>query len=76
MKLRTKGIRKLFGFLKKESKAPDADGDSEKISGRVRLRCNICDRVFRATTKFHRFCKHCRAEDEIFQFSEWFRGGR
>jgi hypothetical protein len=34
-------------------------------------RCNICDRLFRAASSFHRFCKSCKSDDERFKFSEW-----
>lgn len=34
-------------------------------------RCNICDRLFRAASQFHRFCKVCKSDDELFKFHEW-----
>jgi hypothetical protein len=34
-------------------------------------RCNLCDRVFRASSGFHRFCRACRSDDELFKFAEW-----
>jgi hypothetical protein len=40
-----------------------------KVSNHAR--CNLCDRVFRAASSFHRFCKACRSEDELFKFAEW-----
>lgn len=39
--------------------------------GNPRQRCNLCKEVFRAASKFHRFCKACRQGNELFRFSEW-----
>ena len=33
--------------------------------------CNICGRLYRAATSYHRFCRFCRKEDELFKFAEW-----
>jgi hypothetical protein len=52
--------KKLFKFTTERTK---------KSSNHAR--CNICDRVFRASTSFHRFCKSCRSQDELFKFAEW-----
>jgi hypothetical protein len=38
-------------------------------------RCNICDRLFRAATGFHRFCKACKSDNELFKFHEWLPQG-
>jgi hypothetical protein len=38
-------------------------------------RCNICDRLFRASNSRLRFCKSCKAseekEGELFRFHDW-----
>ena len=45
--------------------------NQRKQMGMQRLRCNICSRIFRAGSRFHRFCRSCKQEDDIFRFSEW-----
>jgi rRNA maturation endonuclease Nob1 len=37
-----------------------------------RLRCNLCNRMFKAATGFHRFCRRCKQDDELFRFGECF----
>jgi hypothetical protein len=48
--------------------------DPLRSIGRFRLRCNLCGKAFRANSRFLRFCRGCKAEDEVFRFSEWMRG--
>lgn len=38
-----------------------------------RRRCNLCHGFFRAASRFLRFCKSCRSEEELYRFSEWLR---
>ena len=45
--------------------------DEKKPANSRRFRCNLCYKVFRPTTAFHRFCKFCRQDDELFRFYEW-----
>ena len=40
-----------------------------------KVRCNICDKCFRADSRFERFCRSCKLSDELYRFSGWFRGG-
>ena len=35
-----------------------------------KLRCNICERVYRARTRFQRFCRDCKETSELFRFYE------
>jgi hypothetical protein len=58
-------FNKGFLSIKSEQKEKNRKGRSNH------QRCNICDRLFRAATGFHRFCKTCKADDELFKFSEW-----
>ncbi len=39
-----------------------------KRMGMERLRCNLCNKLFRAASKFHRFCRSCKLDDELFRF--------
>lgn len=41
--------------------------------GLFRLRCNLCSKAFRATSRFLRFCKGCRVGDERLKFAEWMK---
>lgn len=42
-----------------------------------RIRCNLCQAVFRTSFPQIRFCHVCRTQDETYRFSEWLeRGGR
>lgn len=43
----------------------------QKRAGYEHLRCNLCQRMFRAPTKYHRFCRACKTDEEIFRFYEW-----
>jgi len=69
MKFRIKqGAERILEFVKgKKSKVTDP----MKHIGRFRMRCNLCNRVFRTTSPYYRFCKPCRNEDEVFRFAEW-----
>lgn len=33
--------------------------------------CNLCGQVFGAKTRFSRFCTPCKAERDIYRFSDW-----
>jgi hypothetical protein len=39
------------------------------------MRCNLCNRAFRAASRFHRFCKNCRLDEDLFRFSDWLPEG-
>ena len=34
-------------------------------------RCNLCERQYRASSSYQRFCRACRSDDELFKFAEW-----
>ena len=36
-----------------------------------RIRCNLCDRVFRVVSRFGRICKRCKESDDLYRFSGW-----
>ncbi|MGZ3688848.1 MAG: hypothetical protein ACXWPM_08475 [Bdellovibrionota bacterium] len=42
-----------------------------KPMGVQKIECNICHRVFRATSRYHRFCRTCKEQNETFRFGEW-----
>ena len=47
----------------------------KKKIGFEKLHCSLCNRVFRAASKFHRFCRNCKMDEELFRFAEWLPGG-
>lgn len=69
MKFKLSKTRQVFGFFKRGKKSKK-DQEVMKRIGRFRMRCNLCTRVFRANSRFLRFCRSCRVEDEIFRFAE------
>jgi hypothetical protein len=34
------------------------------------VECGLCQKIFKATTKFHRFCVSCKKTSELFRFHE------
>lgn len=43
----------------------------ERKMGNEQLRCNLCHRLFRAASKYHRFCRTCKLDEDLFRFSDW-----
>lgn len=39
-----------------------------------KTRCNICDRVFKDESRFARFCRACKQDDELYRFAGWLPG--
>lgn len=35
------------------------------------VRCNLCHKIFRADSKYHRFCRTCKMDEDLFRFSDW-----
>jgi hypothetical protein len=54
---------KLKMFLTEKKRERKVGGDH--------LRCNLCHKLFRAASKYDRFCRTCKADEELFRFSEW-----
>jgi hypothetical protein len=44
--------------------------EKEKQHEQERVECHLCQRLFKATTKFHRFCVACKKTSELFRFHE------
>lgn len=68
---------KLLKMIRRKLKKPEgrvAEARPMAAIGRFRLRCNLCHRSFRATSRQLRFCRKCRAEDELFRFADWLPG--
>ncbi len=43
--------------------------------GVEQMRCNLCHRAFRAASRFHRFCRSCKLDEDLFRFSDWLPEG-
>lgn len=46
-----------------------------KKKGQSPTRCNLCNRAFRAASRFHRFCRTCKLDEDLFRFSDWLPEG-
>lgn len=47
----------------------------KRKSGAEQMRCNLCNRVFRAASRFHRFCRTCKLDEDLFRFNDWLPEG-
>lgn len=54
-----------------KSKVFFGESKRQKRSEHERLRCSLCQKVFRAASKYHRFCRNCKMDEELFRFSDW-----
>ena len=52
---------KIIQFKPRE---PRKASSNEKV-------CNLCRRTYLAGSPFSRFCGKCKAQDEVYQYSEW-----
>lgn len=34
-------------------------------------RCNLCERHFKPQSKFQRYCRHCRDDEEVLKYGDW-----
>lgn len=54
-----------------EAGAPAITGAFKNRFGARKIRCNLCNKEFRANSAFYRFCRTCKQEDELFRFYNW-----
>ncbi len=71
MKFRIPGASRIVDFV---TRGKRKSRETISAKSRFRLRCNLCGTMFRAASRFLRFCKSCRTEDEAYRFSEWIGG--
>lgn len=69
MKFRIKqSAERILEFMKGKKRNST---DPIRRVDRYRQRCNLCNRIFRSNSRYLRFCKSCRNEDEVFRFADW-----
>ena len=52
-----------------------SDRKRKRKMGFEQMRCNLCRKAFRAQTKFHRFCRSCKLDEDLFRFCDWLPDG-
>ena len=38
----------------------------------IQFQCNLCGRTCRTLSRYRRFCRSCREENEAYRYNDWF----
>ena len=56
-------------FMERTLKAGKSDSVQSALQ---RFECNLCGKTCRSVSKYKRFCRGCRSQNDVLRFSEWF----